>query len=70
MKDRRGSTAAVGDHAESLRLLAARDGTVPWKQWGPYVSERQSGTVREDAGVSGDAWTHFTQENARSRAYR
>jgi hypothetical protein len=43
---------------------------VPWKAWGPYLSERQWGTVREDYSAGGDAWTYFTHEQARSRAYR
>jgi len=56
--------------AESLRLRAARAGGVPWKQWGPYLSERQWGTVREDTSAGGDAWNDFTHDQARSRAYR
>ncbi|WP_411281896.1 MGH1-like glycoside hydrolase domain-containing protein [Gemmatimonas sp.] len=56
--------------AESQRLVAARDGTRAWKRWGPYLSERQWGTVREDASEGGDAWNHFTHDQSRSRAYR
>ena len=56
--------------AEHLRLDEARDKAVPWKQWGPYLSERQWGTVREDYSESGDAWNDFTHDQARSRAYR
>src|SRR5712672_2163327 len=41
-----------------------------WKRWGPYLSERQWGTVREDYSASGDAWNYFTHDQARSRAYR
>lgn len=41
-----------------------------WYKWGPYLSERQWGTVREDYSPSGDAWDYFTHEQARSRAYR
>src|SRR6202790_3675586 len=41
-----------------------------WKKWGPYVSERQWGTVREDYSASGDAWNYVTHDAARSRAYR
>jgi len=55
---------------ESKRLSAARDGTRAWKRWGPYLSERQWGTVREDASPAGDAWNHFPHDHARSRAYR
>jgi hypothetical protein len=55
--------------AEHARLQAVREGT-PWKKWGPYLSERQWGTVREDYSESGDAWNYFTHDQARSRAYR
>ena len=41
----------------------------PWKKWGPYLSERQWGTVREDYSADGDAWKYFTHDHARSRAY-
>ncbi len=56
--------------AEFRRLGEARDGQVPWRKWGPYLSERQWGTVREDYSDSGDAWNYFTHDQARSRAYR
>jgi hypothetical protein len=56
--------------AEHLRLEAARERSIPWKQWGPYLSERQWGTVREDYSEDGDAWNYFTHDQARSRAYR
>jgi hypothetical protein len=55
---------------EQLRLDEARLGSAPWKKWGPYLSERQWGTVREDYSDSGDAWNYFTHDQARSRAYR
>src|SRR3981189_3099351 len=55
--------------AEERRLQEARAG-VPWRTWGPYLSERQWGTVREDYSDSGDAWSYFTHDQARSRAYR
>ena len=55
---------------EHVRLEQARTGEVPWKAWGPYLSERQWGTVREDYSSDGDAWNHFTHDQARSRAYR
>jgi hypothetical protein len=42
----------------------------PWKEWGPYLSERAWGTVREDYSADGDAWAYFPHEHARSRAYR
>jgi len=54
---------------EELRLDEAREKGVPWKQWGPYLSERQWGTVREDYSENGDAWNYFTHDQARSRAY-
>ena len=56
--------------AEHARLQAARDQGIPWKKWGPYLSERQWGTVREDYSEGGDAWNYFTHDQARSRAYR
>ena len=55
--------------AEERRLLQARAG-VPWRAWGPYLSERQWGTVREDYSDNGDAWSYFSHDQARSRAYR
>ena len=55
---------------EQIRLEEARDQKVPWKKWGPYLSERQWGTVREDYSESGDAWNYFPHDHARSRAYR
>ncbi|WP_061160893.1 MGH1-like glycoside hydrolase domain-containing protein [Caballeronia temeraria] len=56
--------------AEHDRLDEARRGGTPWKKWGPYLSERQWGTVREDYSESGDAWNYFNHDQARSRAYR
>ncbi len=55
---------------EARRLQEARDQSAPWKKWGPYLSERQWGTVREDYSESGDAWNYFSHDQARSRAYR
>ena len=57
-------------NAETLRLQETRTNEVPWKKWGPYLSERQWGTVREDYSEGGDAWNFFTHDQARSRAYR
>jgi hypothetical protein len=57
-------------NAEQTRLAQARDEKAPWKKWGPYLSERQWGTVREDYSQNGDAWNFFTHDHARSRAYR
>src|SRR5499433_3860293 len=56
--------------AEHGRLEEARTRNVPWKKWGPYLSERQWGTVREDYSDDGDAWNYFSHDQARSRAYR
>lgn len=55
---------------ENRRLREAREQTAPWKKWGPYLSDRQWGTVREDYSENGDAWNFFTHDHARSRAYR
>jgi hypothetical protein len=55
---------------EEIRLSDARGQQVPWKRWGPYLSERQWGTVREDYSLTGNAWDYFTHDQARSRAYR
>ncbi len=57
-------------NAERERLEDARTKGVPWRRWGPYLSERQWGTVREDYSVDGDAWSYFSHDQARSRAYR
>lgn len=57
-------------NAEIKRLEAAREEKVPWKKRGPYLSERQWGTVREDYSKQGNAWDYFTHDQARSRAYR
>jgi hypothetical protein len=55
---------------EKERLKEERDQGIAWKKWGPYLSERQWGTVREDYSKTGDAWDYFTHDQARSRAYR
>lgn len=55
---------------EAKRLEEANARRQPWRKWGPYVSERQWGTVREDYSDDGDAWNHFPHEQAPSRAYR
>jgi hypothetical protein len=60
-------TAATAEHA---RLAEHRARTVDWKLWGPYLSDRAWGTVREDYSATGEAWTAFTHDQARSRAYR
>ena len=58
------------DTVEHSRLTEARENGVPWRKWGPYLSERQWGTVREDYSSNGDAWSYFTHDQARSRAYK
>ncbi|MFO0868675.1 MAG: glucosidase [Pirellulales bacterium] len=57
-------------NAEQQRLEEARGTDRPWRKWGPYLSERQWGTVREDYSENGDAWSYFSHDQARSRAYR
>jgi hypothetical protein len=58
------------DVVEQKRLNDARDEGIPWKKWGPYLSERQWGTVREDYSLDGNAWDYFSHDQSRSRAYR
>ena len=53
---------------ETARLQEARSER-PWRKWGPYLSERQWGTVREDYSEDGNAWDYFSHDQARSRAY-
>src|ERR1700723_850429 len=55
---------------EAIRLQEARAQKIPWRKWGPYLSERQWGTVREDYSEGGNAWDYFSHDQARSRAYR
>ncbi|MGB9880162.1 MAG: glucosidase, partial [Anaerolineae bacterium] len=57
-------------NAEQRRLEEARTGQRLWRKWGPYLSERQWGTVREDYSADAEAWEYFTHDMARSRAYR
>ena len=60
----------INDTAEGRRLEAADDQGLGWRRWGPYLSDRQWGTVREDYSERGDAWSYFSHDQARSRAYR
>src|SRR5438093_839786 len=60
----------VHDDAESTRLREDARREKNWKRWGPYLAERQWGTVREDYSANGDVWEGFTHDMARSRAYR
>src|SRR5512136_1978186 len=64
------ATQKIIDVAEQKRLNDARETGIPWKKWGPYLSERQWGTVREDYSDDGNAWDYFTHDQSRSRAYR
>src|SRR5215469_9272295 len=57
-------------NVEQKRLEAQRTGAEDWRRWGPYLSERAWGTVREDYSPHGEAWEHFSHDHARSRAYR
>ena len=63
-------TLATEPGDERRRLSEAADRTHNWQRWGPYVAERQWGTVREDYSAQGDAWDYVTHDQARSRAYR
>src|SRR5260221_11559845 len=56
--------------AEEKRLDEARAARAQWRRWGPYLSERQWGTVREDYSADGTAWEYLPHDHARSRAYR
>jgi len=56
--------------AEQRRLEEARDRTAHWRRWGPYLSERAWGTVREDYSADGTAWDYFPHDHARSKTYR
>ncbi len=58
------------DTTEQKRLNEAREAGIPWKKWGPYLSERQWGTVREDYSADGNAWDYFSHDQSRSRTYR
>ncbi|MFX0539236.1 MGH1-like glycoside hydrolase domain-containing protein [Ornithinimicrobium sp. Y1847] len=63
-------TRAEGATAEHLRLAESEDSRAPWRLWGPYVSGRQWGTVREDYSADGDAWTYFPFDHSHLRTYR
>ena len=64
------SSLSYVEVTEQRRLNDAREKQIPWKKWGPYLSERQWGTVREDYSKDGNAWDYFSHDQARSRAYR
>ena len=67
--DNRPMTDDTSLPAERARLNVAREWNAPWRKWGPYLSERQWGTVREDYSQDGNAWSYFPHDHARSRAY-
>jgi hypothetical protein len=69
-KDRQSDPLSYTEVTEQKRLNEAREKSVPWKKWGPYLSERQWGTVREDYSKDGNAWDYFSHDQSRSRAYR
>jgi hypothetical protein len=70
MKSSQKSQIAYVETNEQRRLNEAREKGIPWKKWGPYLSERQWGTVREDYSDDGNAWDYFSHDQARFRAYR
>ena len=70
MKSSQHSPLDYAETTEQKRLNQARETGMPWKKWGPYLSERQWGTVREDYSQDGDAWNYFSHDQSRSRAYR
>src|SRR5438046_5179511 len=61
---------SIHDTIEGRRLGEHRAGAANWKRWGPYLSDRQWGTVREDYSPGGTAWEYFPHDHARSRVYR
>ena len=70
MAKKKTAETGIVDTTEQKRLNEAREAGIPWKKWGPYLSERQWGTVREDYSADGNAWDYFTHDQSRSRAYR
>src|SRR3954469_6064668 len=70
MSAKRKEAPANTSSAEGARLADANAGRAEWRRWGPYLSERAWGTVREDYSATGDAWSYFPHDHARSRAYR
>jgi Glycosyl hydrolase family 63 C-terminal domain len=70
MKSSKSNPISYIETVEQKRLNDEREKGIPWKKWGPYLSERQWGTVREDYSDDGNAWNYFTHDQSRSRAYR
>ena len=70
VKPGRSTPISYMETKEQKRLNESREAGTPWKKWGPYLSERQWGTVREDYSEDGNAWDYFNHDQSRSRAYR
>jgi hypothetical protein len=70
MAKKTAADTGIVDCTEQKRLNEARESGIPWKKWGPYLSERQWGTVREDYSENGNAWDYFSHDQSRSRTYR
>jgi Glycosyl hydrolase family 63 C-terminal domain len=70
MPSKPADSSLLSEVTEQKRLNQARESGIPWKKWGPYLSERQWGTVREDYSEDGNAWDYFSHDQSRSRAYR
>ena len=70
MASKKKTDTGLVDTTEQKRLNDARETGIPWKKWGPYLSERQWGTVREDYSKDGNAWDYFSHDQSRSRTYR
>jgi hypothetical protein len=68
-EERKSTPLSYVEVTEQKRLNEAREKDIPWKKWGPYLSERQWGTVREDYSHDGNAWDYFSHDQSRSRAY-
>jgi hypothetical protein len=68
--DERTAAGPATADPERQRLAEARQGAAAWRRWGPYLADRQWGTVREDYSEDGDAWAYLPHDHARSRAYR
>ncbi|MEM9413480.1 MAG: hypothetical protein AAGA30_20400, partial [Planctomycetota bacterium] len=61
---------SIDDNPEFIRMQASQDDLAEWRRWGPYVSDRAWGTVREDYSHNGDAWNYLPHHLAHSKAYR
>ena len=70
IEDENGKRDTMSANAERQRLVEARDRQVPWRKWGPYLSERQWGTVREDYSEDGNAWDYFSHDQHRREVSR